>query len=369
MIPRQNANNKLFENKNILITGGTGSLGKILVKRILSGEFGKPDKVTIFSRDEAKQYDLRLSLKRLSVATEEVIYYDYEEIVQFKIGDVRNYATVSSALRGADVVFNTAALKQVPSCEYFPYEAVQTNISGVENITRAIESQDLDVETVVGISTDKACKPINVMGMTKALQERMFISANLSSPSTRFICARYGNVLASRGSVVPLFHDQIKNGGPVTLTTRDMTRFMLSLNNAVDTIIDAYRLAQPGETFIPQIPSSSMANIAKALVGERRIDIIETGIRPGEKIHEILISEEEAYRTVAREGYFVIRSIIPEIRARSDERVIANDGPYTFEGEYSSKNDIMTPEQTSNVLSENGLLIELNPDFTQLFGA
>lgn len=369
MNPGPEVNAKLFENKHILVTGGTGSLGKVLVRRILSGEFGKPGRVTIFSRDEAKQYDLRLTFKHLSAATEEVIYHDYEDILQFKIGDVRDSGAVASALRGVDVVFNTAALKQVPSCEYFPHEAVQTNIAGVENIIRAIESLDLEVETVVGISTDKACKPINVMGMTKAIQERMFISANLRRPSTRFICARYGNVLASRGSVVPLFHNQIKNGGPVTLTTADMTRFLLSLDSAVDTIIDAYRLAQPGETFIPRVPSSSIVNIARALVGDRDIEILETGIRPGEKIHEILVSEEEAYRTVAREQYFVIRSIIPEIRAQSDEAAIANDGPYTVDGEYSSRNDIMSLEQTGEVLEQNGLLVELNPDFTELFGA
>ncbi len=369
MNPGRNLNSKLFENKHILVTGGTGSLGKVLVKRILSGEFGKPRQVTIFSRDEAKQYDLRLTFKHLSAATEEVIYHDYEDILQFKIGDVRNYGAVTSALRNVDVVFNTAALKQVPSCEYFPHEAVETNITGAENIIRAIESLDLPVETVVGISTDKACKPINVMGMTKAMQERMFISANLRRPATRFICARYGNVLASRGSVVPLFHNQIKTGGPVTLTTPDMTRFLLSLNSAVDTIIDAYRLAQPGETFIPRVPSSSIVNIARALVHDRDIEIIETGIRPGEKIHEILVSEEEAYRTVARESYFVIQSIIPEIRALSDNKAIENDGKYTVNGEYSSKNDIMTLEETYEVLNSNGLLVELNPNFTELFGA
>ena len=198
-----------------------------------------------------------------------------------------------------DIVFNAAALKQVPTCEYFPYEAVQTNIAGAENIVRAIRDLTLPVETVVGISTDKAVKPVNVMGMTKSIQERILMCANLAAPKTRFIVVRYGNVLASRGSVVPPFHEQIRNGGPVTITHRDMTRFLLSLEEAVDLIFAAVRKARPGETFIPRIPSARMIDVAAALIGDRRIDTVVTGIRPGEKLHEILVSEEESHRTVA----------------------------------------------------------------------
>ena len=155
------------------------------------------------------------------------------------------------------MVFNAAALKQVPTCEYFPYQAVLTNIGGPENIVRAIQELSLPVETVVGVSTDKACKPVNVMGMTKSIQERIFIQANMRCPDTRFICVRYGNVLASRGSVIPLFHDQIRNGGPLTITTSDMTRFLLSLDQAVDTIFAAYKEANRGETYIPPRPICS----------------------------------------------------------------------------------------------------------------
>ena len=207
---------------------------------------------------------------------------------------MRDFHSLAAVLRDADVVFNAAALKQVPTCEYFPYQAVSTNIGGPENIVRAIQEHHLPIETVVGISTDKACKPVNVMGMTKAIQERIFIQANMRCPQTRFICVRYGNVLASRGSVIPFFHEQIRNGGPVTITTSDMTRFLLSLDEAVDTIFAAFRRAGRGETYIPRVPSAKVTDIAAALIGDRPIQTIITGIRPGEKIHEILVSEEEA---------------------------------------------------------------------------
>jgi UDP-glucose 4-epimerase len=164
----------MLTDKRILVTGGTGSLGKVLVRRLLSGEMGKPRKIIIFSRDEAKQHDMRIAYLHRRSATDEIIYRNFEQLLEFRIGDVRNYHSMASALRDADFVFNAAALKQVPTCEYFPYEAVQTNIGGAENIVRAIREHDLPVNTVVGISTDKACKPVNVMGMTKAIQERVF---------------------------------------------------------------------------------------------------------------------------------------------------------------------------------------------------
>lgn len=351
----------IFEGKRILITGGTGSLGKVLARRLLSGEYGRPEKVTIFSRDEAKQYDMRLNFRNLTAATEEVIYSDYDKLLHFRIGDVRDYHSVACALRDADIVFNAAALKQVPSCEYFPYEAVQTNIEGPENIVRCIENQDLPVETVVGVSTDKACKPVNVMGMTKAIQERVFISANLRRRKTRFIAVRYGNVLASRGSVLPLFHSQIKAGGPVTITTNDMTRFLLSLNRAVDTIVDAYRMANPGEIFVPRVPASRITTVAKALINGRDIPIKEVGIRPGEKIHEILVAEDEVYRTVSRGNYYVVRPLLSEILGAHQSEPVLKE-------EYSSKMEIMNLDETAAVLKSNGLMIEDNPDFGKMFG-
>src|ERR1039458_4445886 len=192
-----------FDGKRILITGGTGSLGKTLVRRFLSGKAGDPTKIIILSRDEAKQHSMRMEYQHKVVATDEIIYRNFQEKLEFRIGDVRDSHSVTQALRDADVVFNAAALKQVPTCEYFPYEAVRTNIRGPENIIRAIQEHRLPMETVMGVSTDKACKPVNAMGMTKALQERVFIQANIRCPDTRYVCVRYGNVLASRGSVVP----------------------------------------------------------------------------------------------------------------------------------------------------------------------
>lgn len=339
----------MFNNKRILITGGTGSLGKTLVHRLLTGEFGKPQKIIVFSRDEAKQHDMRMHYKNLSFATDEVIYHNFEDILEFYIGDIRDRHSIAGALKDVDIVFNAAALKQVPTCEYFPYEAVMTNINGAKNIVKAIQEYNLPIETVVGISTDKACKPINVMGMTKAIQERIFVNANLSCPETRFICVRYGNVLASRGSVIPLFIDQIRMGGPVTITTMDMTRFLISLDKAVDTIFAAVKDAFPGETYIPKIPSARVVDIADILIGKRKIEKIITGIRPGEKIHEILISEEEYPRTVNRSNYYVIQPILPELCSLK----MANTD---LDGEYSSAKNPMSHNELLEFLKRENLL-------------
>ncbi|MBA3870435.1 MAG: polysaccharide biosynthesis protein [Anaerolineae bacterium] len=345
-------NAQVFENKRILITGGTGSLGKVLVRRLLSGELGRPKQVIVFSRDEAKQHYMRMEYLQRAVTTDEVIYQNFRELLTFRIGDVRDFHSVSSALQDADVVFNAAALKQVPTCEYFPYEAVQTNISGPENIIRAIREQRLPIETVVGVSTDKACKPVNVMGMTKALQERLFISANLYSPNTRFVCVRYGNVLASRGSVIPLFHDQIRNGGPVTITTSDMTRFLLSLDDAVDVIFEAVKTANRGETYIPRVPAAKVTDIANILIGDRPIKTQIVGIRPGEKIHEILVSEEEAYRTLERSSkYYAILPMLPEIATSVVEKP-------ALTGEYSSENSVMSPTDLAAMLKARLLMLD-----------
>ena len=216
---------KIFENKTVTITGGTGSLGKVLSRRILECKNGRPKKIIIFSRDEAKQHFMRLKYQNKAKSTDEVIFNNFNELLEFRIGDVRDYHSVLSAIKNSDLVINAAALKQVPSCEYFPYEAVNTNITGAENIVKTIKENNLNVETVLCVSTDKACKPVNVMGMTKSIQERIFVSANILCPDTKFICVRYGNVIASRGSVIPLFHEQIMLGGPITITVKDMTRF------------------------------------------------------------------------------------------------------------------------------------------------
>ena len=303
-----------LEGKRVLVTGGTGSLGQALVRRLLTGEMGRPAKIIVFSRDETKQHHMRLEYLQRCAATDEVIYRSSQELLTFCIGDVRDYSSVSKAMREADVVFHAAALKQVPTCEYFPFEAVLTNVVGPQNVVRAIQEKANSVELVVSVSTDKACKPVNVMGMTKALQERIFAEANRHCRGTRFLCVRYGNVIASRGSVIPLFLDQIRRGGPVTITLKEMTRFLLSLDRAVETIFAAVRTGLAGETCVPQVPSTRVVDIAQVLINGRDIPIVYTGIRPGEKVHEIMISEEECHRTIERDGYYVICPILPELR-------------------------------------------------------
>ena len=342
----------IFDGKRVLVTGGTGSMGRTFVHRVLSGEAGTPKKVIVFSRDEAKQHDMRMAYLHRRVTTDEVIFNNFRNVLEFRIGDVRDYGDVCSALKGADIVINAAALKQVPTCEYFPAQAILTNCIGANNLARAIGENGYPVETVVGISTDKACKPVNVMGMTKSLQERILISANVLNPRTRFICVRYGNVLASRGSVIPLFHDQIRSGGPVTVTHARMTRFLLTLDQAVDTVFAALGNARAGETFIPRAPAALVMNIAKALVGKRRIPIRITGIRPGEKLHEVLVSEEEVNHCVRRGAYFVIRPMLPELRSgKSTER-------NALTREYSSGDSVLGLAETAQLLRKTRLRIE-----------
>lgn len=340
----------ILDGKRVLVTGGTGSLGKVLVTRMLSGEIGTPKQIVVFSRDEAKQHFMRLSYMKRKSATDDVIYRNFQDILTFRIGDVRDFHSVSAVVRNVDIVFNAAALKQVPTCEYFPFEAAQTNIVGPENIVRAIREHANSIETVIGISTDKACKPINVMGMTKAIQERIFIKANLDCPNTRFVCVRYGNVLASRGSVIPFFHEQIINGGPVIITTTDMTRFLLSLDRAVDTVFAALMGAKAGETYIPRIPSAKIVDIADALIGDRHIEKVITEIRPGEKVHEILVSEEESHRTIERGAYYVIQPILPELAENfSPELALCK--------EYSSRDNLMTKQQVAELLRKHHLMV------------
>ncbi|MCU1288424.1 MAG: UDP-N-acetylglucosamine 4,6-dehydratase (inverting) [Acidobacteria bacterium] len=334
---------KKLEGKRILVTGGTGSLGQTLVKRILTGEMGKPEKITVFSRDEAKQHYMRLDYMHVKNATDDVIYKNSQDTLNFRIGDVRDYSALVSAMREVDVVFHAAALKQVPSCEYFPYEAVLTNICGAENIARAIRENNLPVESVVGISTDKACKPINVMGMTKALQERILIEANRDCPNTSFTCVRYGNVIASRGSIVPLFVEQIRKNQTLTITLEEMTRFLLSLDRAVDTVFAAIAIGKRGETFIPLVPAAKITDLAKALMGDKNLPIVFTGIRPGEKVHEIMVSEEECFRTIKRGDYYVILPVLPELRDNTDFEP-------ALRGEYSSKDNNISVDDLKTLL-------------------
>jgi UDP-glucose 4-epimerase len=301
------------------------------------------------SRDEAKQQAMRVSYMHRNVTTDEVIYNNFKQLLEFRIGNVRNYADVCSAVKDSNIVINAAALKQVPLCEYFPEQALRTNCLGPANIVRAIRENDYPVNTVVGISTDKACKPVNVMGMSKAIQERIFVSANVLIPKTRFNCVRYGNVLASRGSVIPLFHEQIKSGGPVTITAASMTRFLLSIDQAVDTIFAAISEGMAGETYVPIVESATVENIAKALIGSRKIEIEVIGIRPGEKMHEILVSEEECHHVIQRGDYYVILPMLPELRTANTET------PNALDREFCSADNVLNLEDTIELMTKHEL--------------
>jgi FlaA1/EpsC-like NDP-sugar epimerase len=302
----------LLDGARVLITGGTGSLGQTLVRRLLQGELGIPDKLIVFSRDEAKQHAMKATWKHLQRPTDDVWYSNFDELIEFQIGDVRDVASVERAVRRCDAVIHAAAMKQVPTCEYFPGQAVQTNVVGAENVIRAVAREE-SVHTLVGVSTDKACKPINVMGMTKAIQERIVVEGNLRQEHCRMIAVRYGNVLSSRGSAIPLFKHQIASGGPVTITLAQMTRFLMTLDQAVDAIFAAMRHARRGEIFVPRVPSARIVDVVDVLVAGLPIEVVATGIRPGEKIHEILVSQEEAFRTSEREGYYVLAPQLPEL--------------------------------------------------------
>jgi UDP-glucose 4-epimerase len=326
----------------VLITGGTGSLGQTLTRRLLDGDLGRPRRIIIFSRDEAKQYAMKTTWKHAGGATDEIIYHNFDELIEFRIGDVRDYASVFDAVTRSDVVFHAAAMKQVPTCEYFPSQATATNVMGADNVVRAVRHSGRP-HTVVGVSTDKACKPVNVMGMTKAIQERIVVEGNLDNEDCRLIGVRYGNVLESRGSVIPLFKHQIAAGGPVTITDREMTRFLLSLDSAVDTIFDAFRAARRGEIYVPQVPSARIVDVARAMIGSRDVELAFTGIRPGEKLHEILISDEEAHRTVQRDGYFALQPMLPDFDIDPSPRPLAR--------EFSSADAVLTGTELEQLIA------------------
>lgn len=341
-----------LHDKRVLVIGGTGSLGHVLVRRLLSGERGVPRKVIVLSRDEAKQHQMRLAYQHRAVSTDEVIFHNFERVLEFRIGDVRSAADVSSAVRDADVVVNAAALKQVPTCEYFPEQAVLTNCLGAANLVRAIREQGDRVEVAVGISTDKAAKPVNVMGMTKAISERILVAGNVLSSGTRFVCVRYGNVLASRGSVIPLFHEQIRRGGPVTVTAPGMTRFLITLEQAVDIVFEAIAGARPGEVLVPKAPSATIEDVARALIGDRPIEVVVTGVRPGEKQHEILVSEEECHHTFERDDSYVIAPMLPEL---THDRPA---GKRPLDREVSSADAVLGRAATAELLRRQRLMVE-----------
>ena len=281
----------MFTNKTLLITGGTGSFGNAVLKRFLKTDIGE---IRIFSRDEKKQDDMRQ-------------FYNDSKI-KYYIGDVRNFESIKSAMKGVDYVFQAAALKQVPSCEFFPVEAVRTNVLGCENVLNAaIENK---VGRVIVLSTDKAVYPINAMGMSKALSEKVMIakSRNLNGTGMVFCGTRYGNVMASRGSVIPLFTDQIKSGTSLTITDPNMTRYMMTLDDAVDLVLFAFQNGNPGDIFVQKSPAATIEVLAKALLKLYKADnpIKIIGTRHGEKLYETLVNREEMVKAVDMGDYYRI---------------------------------------------------------------
>ena len=282
----------MAENNKLLITGGTGSFGNaFLNKALLENDFSE---IRIFSRDEKKQDDLR---KRIQ-----------NPIVKFYIGDVRDSQSVMNAVKGIDYIFHAAALKQVPSCEFFPIEAVKTNILGTDNVLTAAEQYG--VKKVVILSTDKAAYPINAMGMTKALMEKVMIakSRNLDASKAIFCGTRYGNVMASRGSVIPLFIDQIKNNKPITITSSQMTRFMMTLDHAVELVLFAFKNGNNGDLFVQKSPAATIKTLAEALkeLYDSSAEVDEIGIRHGEKMYETLVTKEEMMKAEDLGNYFKV---------------------------------------------------------------
>ena len=282
----------MFDNKILMITGGTGSFGNAVLKRFLSTEVRE---IRIFSRDEKKQEEMRLALNN--------------DKLKFFIGDIREYDSIHQAMKGVDYVFHAAALKQVPSCEFYPMEAVRTNVLGAENVMNAAIAQA--VKRVVVLSTDKAVYPINAMGMSKAMMEKLMVAkARMQNECETVLCAtRYGNVMASRGSVIPLFVSQLKTGVPLTITDASMTRFLMSLDDSVDLVLHAFEHGQQGDIFVQKAPASTVADLAQALkdiFNCTNTPVKVIGTRHGEKLYETLVSREEMARIDDMGAYYRI---------------------------------------------------------------
>jgi len=336
----------MFKNKTLMITGGTGSFGKQILKRFLSTDVGE---IRIFSRDEKKQEDMRIGFNNPKL--------------KFYIGDVRNFDSINQAMKGVNFVFHAAALKQVPSCEFYPLEAVRTNILGAENVMDAAIGNK--VEKVVLLSTDKAVYPINAMGLSKALMEKFMVAkARIRSEGETILCAtRYGNVMASRGSVIPLFISQIRDGKELTITDPNMTRFLMSLDESVDLVLHAYKNGKQGDIFVQKAPASTIGGLAQAVVEifGKNNKIRTIGTRHGEKLYESLVSREEMARAEDNSGYF---------RIPADNRDL-NYAKYFSDGEKQISNlDDYTSHNTERLSVEQvkELLLKLDYIKDQLHG-
>ena len=337
----------MFKNKTLLITGGTGSFGNAVLKRFLKTDIGQ---IRIFSRDEKKQDDMRHR-------------YNNDKI-KFYIGDVRDVASIKNAMFGVDYIFHAAALKQVPSCEFFPLEAVKTNVLGTDNVlTAAIES---GVKKVICLSTDKAAYPINAMGISKAMMEKVFVAKSKTvDPAKTLICGtRYGNVMASRGSVIPLFIEQIKSGKPLTVTDPNMTRFLMSLEEAVELVIFAFQNAQAGDVMVQKSPASTIGDLAQAVkelfYADNEIKVI--GTRHGEKLYETLLTKEEYIKALDMGEYFRVTADKRDLNY--DKFFIDGDRKLSSEEEYNSHN---TERLNTERIKEKLLALEYVRDELRLW--
>src|SRR5574344_260473 len=284
----------IFAGKTLMITGGTGSFGNAVLKRFLRTDIAE---ISIFSRDEKKQDDMRHEYQAK--------YPDVAHKIKFYIGDVRSLESVRSAMPGTDYIFHAAALKQVPSCEFFPMEAVRTNVIGTDNVLTA--AIDCGVKSVICLSTDKAAYPINAMGITKPIEEKVAVAKSRNSRNTKICCTRYGNVMCSRGSVIPLWIDQIRKGNPITLTEPNMTRFIMSLEEAVDLVLFAFENGKNGDILVQKAPACTIQTQAEAvceLFGGKKEEIKVIGIRHGEKMYETLLTKEEAAKAVDMGNFY-----------------------------------------------------------------
>ena len=329
----------MFNNKVLMITGGTGSFGNAVLKRFLSTEVRE---IRIFSRDEKKQEDMRIALNNPKL--------------KFYIGDVRNYDSIHQSMKGVDYVFHAAALKQVPSCEFYPMEAVRTNVLGTENVMNAATA--CGVKRAVILSTDKAVYPINAMGISKAMAEKLMVAKTRTQQKgeTVFCATRYGNVMASRGSVIPLFVSQLKEGKPLTVTDPKMTRFLMSLEDSVDLVLYAYEHGQQGDIFVQKAPASTVLDLAQALkeIFEKKSEIRTIGTRHGEKLYESLISREEMAHAEDMGGYY---------RIPADNRDL-NYAKYFSDGEeIISHTDDYTSHNTNRLSVEQVKRLLLKLDF------
>jgi UDP-glucose 4-epimerase len=316
----------IFKDKVLLITGGTGSFGNAVLRRFLDSDIKE---IRIFSRDEKKQDDMRHEYQ--------VRYPEAANKIKFFIGDVRDLQSCRSVMNGVDYIFHAAALKQVPSCEFFPMEAVKTNVIGTDNIlTAAIEA---GVKAVICLSTDKAAYPINAMGTTKAIEEKVAVAKSRYSGNTKICCTRYGNVMCSRGSVIPLWIEQIRNGNPITVTDPTMTRFIMSLEEAVDLVLFAFEHGQNGDILVQKAPACSIGTQAEAvceLFGGRKEDIKVIGIRHGEKMYETLLTNEECAKAIDLGNFY---------RVPADNRGLNYD---KFFKEGDAKRDTVTEFDSNN---------------------